>query len=200
MATAAETAESSQHEMDRKLLSRFLSKDEPLIWNSRPQLSRLFLRAIVVTLFITAISLAGIYLMLGGTSLSGFCAEETVSWCSKATTRILLASTVVGAFLLFLWASFLLHLSGVLPEIYGLTDRQAPKLKANPFDRIQSTRLPESVNPHTVLRSAFGSVSFGPAEFRYLGDADAKALFALSKLSWNRDSEHRVSNHFGPIP
>jgi hypothetical protein len=158
-----------------QLLARFLPKDEPLIWVGSPQLSRLFLRAIARTAVMALIASVGIYFAARGITPEDFCGADPSRGCRKLYFWPWFGLIAAAVYLPFLWLSLVTHASGLLPEFYGLTSRQALKLRSNPFDRFQSVKLGTFEDTKIGERGRFGTLSFGWLAFLCLSDEDREA-------------------------
>lgn len=163
-------------------LKRFLPKTESLIWTGSPQLSRLIMRNSFRTTLMLLIGSVGFYFFFMGITPTDFCGSYPSKVCRKFYFWPWLGLVVATLYIPFLWFSFLLHASGLLRELYGLTASQALKLRSNPFDRFQSAKL-SSVPKHQVgVRKRFGSIAFGPIVFLCLPEEDISRLIGLSEI------------------
>jgi hypothetical protein len=173
-------AANSHDRTSRERLMRFLPKDEPLIWAGTPQLSRLFLRAMFRTAFMLLLASVGIYFVINGITTIDFCGPEPTKACRRLVFWPWFGLVVAALYTPFLWASFLIHASGLLTEFYGLTDAQALRLRANPFDRFQSVKLSRLAKGQIAVQKKFGTVAFGSVAFLCLSEADADSVRHLS--------------------
>lgn len=180
-------------------IQRFLSKDEPLIWVGSPQLSRLLLRAVALTAAMAMIASVGIYIAIQGISVEDICGADPSRGCRKLYIWPWFGLVAAAAYTPLLWLSLVVHASGLLPEIYGLTDRQALKLRSNPFDRFQSIKLSTLEDQRIGVRKRFGTLAFGWLTFLCLSDNDAEsALQALADGRRNREPSQRVGSSDTP--
>jgi hypothetical protein len=167
-------------EARRKQLKRFLPRNEQLIWTGAPQLSRLILRNMFRTGVMLLIASVGLYFLYKGITLTDVCGADSSKLCRKFYFWPWFGLVAAALYIPCLWLSFILHASGLLCELYGLTDSQAIKLRSNPFDRFQSAKIAGvSRNQHAV-RKWFGSMAFGPIVFLSLRDDDIAHLIDIS--------------------
>ncbi|MFN5997419.1 MAG: hypothetical protein ACK47C_00020 [Paracoccaceae bacterium] len=174
----------------REKLKRFLPKTETLIWTGSPQLSRLILRNAFRTGVMLLIASVGLYFFFAGIALADICGAHPSKVCRKFYVWPWLGLVVAAFYIPFLWFSFLLHVSGLLREFYGLTELQALKLRSNPYDRFQSAKLSGGPTNRVALRKWFGSIAFGPIVFLSLHDEDIARLIDLS-AHWSGNDSHR---------
>lgn len=178
-------AKPSQENLEQ--LGRFLPKDEPLIWTGAPQLSRLLLRAITRTAMMTLIASVGIYFAAQGISMEDLCGAQSSRACRKLYVFPWFGLVAASVYIPFLWLSLLFHTSGLLSEFYGLTNRQALKLRSNSFDRFQSVKLETLKDQRIGVRGRFGTLTFGWLSFLCLSHEDREA--ALRTLEEERSRE-----------
>ncbi len=190
---------SSQDRADRERLERFLPQHECLTWAGAPQLSRLFLRAMSRTALMALIASVGIYFALNGITPDGFCGTEPSRGCRKLYIWPWFGLVIAATYTPLLWLSFLAHSSGLLREFYGLTDMQALKFRANPFDRFQSVRLSQLTDQQIGTRKRLGTVVFGSVAFLCLSDKDAEAVLQTSgKARRIKQPPHARTANNGP--
>jgi hypothetical protein len=164
-----------QDQANRARLERFLPKEEALIWTGSPQFLLLLWRAGTRTAVMMMIASVGIYIAYYGISIEDICGADPSRGCRKLYFWPWLGLVAAAVYTPFLWLSLLLHATGLLPEFYGLTTRQALKLRANPFDRYQSVKL-DTLEAHRIaVRRRFGTLAFGWLTFLCLSENDAEA-------------------------
>jgi hypothetical protein len=122
------------------------------------------------------IASVGIYFAWQGITPTDLCGPEPARACRKVYIWPWLGLVAAALYTPFLWLSVLAHASGLLREFYGLTDLQALKLRANPFDRFQSVKFSQLAEQQIGARKRFGTVVFGSVAFLCLSDKDAAAL------------------------
>jgi hypothetical protein len=183
LVTDGVVATTRQEQASRDRLERFLPKDEPLIWIGCPLLSRLLLRAVTRTVVMAIIASVGIYFAYHGISIEDVCGVDPPKACRKLYVFPWLGLVAASVYTPLLWLSLLFHATGLLRESYGLTERQALKLRSNPFDRFQSIKLDTLGDQRIGTRRRFGTLGFGWLTFLCLSDKDADtAMQALGAV------------------
>jgi hypothetical protein len=175
----------------KEKLKRYLPKTEHLIWTGSPQLSRLILRNAFRTAVMILVGSIGLYFLYGGITPTDLCGSQMSKLCRKFYFWPWLGLVAASFYIPFLWLSFLLHASGLLREIYGLTDRQALKLRSNPFDRFQSGKLTDLTKDQMAVRRWFGSIAFGPTLFLSLHNDDIARLTGITE-GWHSDLHQKM--------